>query len=119
MSVKFTFGGVKRELRVELAMAPRFEDATGLGYLELTQALVERKAKLTQVVEVLRVAFEGNGTRLTSDDIFNQISHDETGILNAYVVAALLVMELCKRPEMSTKGKAPGKRSNSPAGVSH
>lgn len=115
MSVKFTFGGVKRELRIELAVAPKLEDATGLGYLELTQALVERKAKITQVVEVLRVCFEANGTRYTHDEVLAQIQHDEAGIINAYAVAAILAMELCKRPETSTKGKSPKKANGSQA----
>lgn len=105
MSVKFTFGGIKRDLRIELALAPKLEDATGLGYLELTQKLVERTARLAHVVVVLRMAFEANGTHFTEDEIYEQIKL--SGVIDAYTVAGLLVMELCKRPETPTKGKAP------------
>jgi hypothetical protein len=105
MSVKFTFGGVKRDLRIELKAASRFEDATGLGFLELTNAISDKRAKLSQVVEVLRVAFDENGTKFTHEEIFDQIRHDKNGIVNAYVVAGVLLMELCMRPEESKTGK--------------
>lgn len=119
MSLKFTFGGVKRELRIELALAPKFEEVTGRGYLELTQALVERKAKIIEVAEVLRVAFEANGSRYTSEEILELMRHDDNGIVNAYVFAALIVMELCKRPDTSTKGKAPKAKPNGAIAGSH
>ena len=104
MSVKFTLGGIKRELRIELALATKFEDATGLGYLQLVRQVVERTAKLSDVVEVLRIAFEANGTKFSSAELLELIRHD--GIVNAYVVAGLLVMELCLRPGEAPTGKA-------------
>lgn len=106
MTTKFTLGGIKRELRVELELAPKFEDATGLGFLQLTQAVSDKTARLTDVVEVLRLAFVANGTQLSSADILEAIKVDEHGVINAYAVAGLILMQLAMRP-----GGAPEKKS--------
>lgn len=112
MSVKFTLGGIKRELRIELALAPKFEDATGLGFLALTQAVSDKTARITDVVEVLRVAFQANGVHFSSAEIMQQIQHDDRGIINAYAVAGLVLLELAMRPAGSAveKKSQPAKR---------
>lgn len=119
MSVKFTFGGIKRELRIELGLAPKFEDATGIGFLALTQAITDKSAKLSTVVEVLRIAFEANGTRFSTAEIFEQIEHDKNGIVNAYSVAGVLLLELCLRPEGAEKGKKPKPAASGRQNASH
>lgn len=110
MSVKFTFGGVKRDLRIELELAPKIEDATGLGFLALAEALTKKSATLSQVAEVLRISFEANGTRYTHKEIIELIQHE--GVVNAFAVAGILVMELCLRPP----GAKPGKKQPAAAG---
>jgi hypothetical protein len=116
MSVKFTFGGIKRELRIELGVAPRLEEATGLGFLALVKALTEKTATLSQVVEVIRIAFDANGAKYSSDEILAQIQEDANGVINAYAVAGILVMELCLRPPGAKPGKkgaaAPAKNAS-------
>lgn len=105
MSVKFTFGGVKRDLRIELRSALKFEDATGLGFLALTREIIDKTAPLRVVAEVLRVAFEENGTKLSFDEIMGLIEADEQGIFSAYTFAGNILTELCLRPEGALKGK--------------
>jgi len=114
MAVKFTFGGVKREVRVELALAPKFEDATGLGFLALTKAVVDKTARLAAVVDVIRIALDANGTKLSHDEVFEQMQHDAAGVVNAFGAATAILMELCLRPEGADKGKKslPATRGN-------
>lgn len=97
MSVSFTFGGIKRDLRIELRAAPKLEAATGLGYIALYEALYTRSATLKQVCEVLRIAFLENGTKFSSDEVLDMVGED--GIVQAYVASALIICELMKAPE--------------------
>lgn len=103
-TVKFKFGGVQQTVRVELRLAPLFEDATGLGYITLWGSLVNRTATLTQVLAVLRVALKENGKHYDDKDMLALMGHE--GLVEAYISAAAIVTELMKRPETSPgKGK--------------
>jgi hypothetical protein len=111
--VSVTLGGIPRTLRIELGHAPNFEAATGLGVFTLYKVIHERSVTTTQLVETLRTAFAVNDVKYSPADIFEMIKAD--GLIEAYVTAELLIMQLFLTPE-GTKEAAPGKKSK-PAGA--
>jgi len=118
-SVEIKFGGIDREFRIELAAAPKFEAATGLGVFALYKAIHDRSVTTINLAETLRVAFAVNGANYTTEDIFKMIAVD--GLIEAYAVAEVIIMQLFLTPE-GTKEANAGKKSR-PAGgrssVSH
>lgn len=117
-SVEITFGGIKRELRIELAAAPKFEAATGLGAFTLYKQIHERSVTTVNLAETIRVAFALNGVKYTTDEVFKLIQID--GLIEAYAVAEILIMQLFLLPE---EAKAATAKKSQPAGkrqsVSH
>lgn len=117
-SVSIKFGGIKRDFRIEIGDAPKFESATGLGAFELYRQLHNKSATTTTLVETLRVALAGNGASYTTDEIFKMIRIG--GLIEAYAVAEALVMQLFLLPEET---KAGAEKKSKPAGgrqtVSH
>jgi hypothetical protein len=106
MSAKFTLGGVKHDLRIELKDAPKFEDATGLGFMEMLTAFVDKKsATTTQVIAVLGTAFSVNGKHYSDDEIMAMIERDEAGFPLAYAAAGIVLMQLVLRPKGDDTGK--------------
>jgi hypothetical protein len=112
VSVELTFGGLKRTFRIELGAAPKFEAATGMGALSLYKALHERTVTTTQLAEVLRVAFQVNGASFTTEEIFKMIGVE--GLIKAYVVAELIIMQLFDTPD-EVKADTAGKKSKATA----
>lgn len=101
--IKVKLGGSQRSLRVELKQAPQFEEATGLGYIALYKALDAKTATTAQVAAVIRVALAANGAHYSPDEIFEMINED--GLINAYVVATLVVIQLLLKPNTGARGK--------------
>jgi len=112
-SVDITFGGIKRSLRIELGHAPNFEAATGLGAFTLYKEIHNRSVTTTVLAETLRTAFAVNGAKYSQAEIFDMIKTD--GLIEAYVTAELLIMQLFLTPE-GTKEATSGKKSK-PAGT--
>ncbi|KWT72370.1 hypothetical protein APY04_0164 [Hyphomicrobium sulfonivorans] len=110
--LEITFGGVKRDLRIELKEAPKLEAATGLGALKLYEALHKREVTTTQLAEVLRVALATNGVRYSTDEVFELIAVE--GLANAYAVAEMVVVQLFLLPD-EAKAAAEGKKSKAAA----
>jgi len=106
MSAKFTLGGLKHDLRIELKDAEKFEDATGLGFMELLTTFVDKKTATTsQVRAVLRAAFAANGKLYSDDEIMGMIERDEAGLPLAYASAGIILMQLVLRPKGNDAGK--------------
>lgn len=110
--VDIKFGGIKREFRIELGHAPKFEAATGLGAFALYKAIHERSVTTSQLAETLRVACAVNSMKFTIDEIFQMIKVD--GLIEAYAVAEVLIMQLFLVPDEVRE--TTGEKKSKPAG---
>jgi hypothetical protein len=97
--VEFPFAGVDRKLRIEFALAPQFEAATGVPFFKLYQKVYERDATIHQVADILAIAFRANGTQYSRSEIVQFMG--EGALLEAYIAAAFILIELTKRPDGS------------------
>lgn len=112
--VEFPFAGTHRKLRIEFALGPQFEAATGVPFFRLYAKVAEREATIDQVADILSIAFNANGTRLSRGQVIELMGkRGVEGLLEAYVASALILIELTKKPdEVNPAGnsKPAGKR---------
>jgi hypothetical protein len=101
--VKFKLGGLERRTTVKLGLALQIEEATGVGIMALVSALARNEARLSHVVEVLRLALAASGQQYSSDDVLEMIEQD--GILSASLAAAAVLNGLFYKPP---KGRGSG-----------
>lgn len=101
--VKFKLGGLERRVTVKLGLALQIEEATGVGIMALVAGLARNEARLSHVIEVLRIAMASGGQSYTADELLEMIEAD--GILAASLAAAAVLNGLFHRP---AKGRGAG-----------
>lgn len=106
--VKFHLGGVQRQCRVELGLAPKLEAATGYGIIALAKSLRDFTATTSTVVEVLREAMLYNGQTFKTADVFKMLETE--GLIAGYKAAMQIIDELFSSPP--SKKKAPVQDAN-------
>ena len=105
-TLKVTIGGVSRSMRVEIAVAPEIEEATGRGVVALTRDILTQSARFVDVVEIIRVVLKRNGITYTSAEMLAAV--EKEGILASMHTAGRILNELFRTPEGTARsGKAP------------
>lgn len=94
---------------VPLGVAEAIEAATDKGVMRLMREILNRDAKVTDVVTVIGTAMNeaSKSRKYSREEIADMIGAD--GMLNGYVAAGKILGALFEAPEdaKSAKGKAP------------
>lgn len=112
-TVKVTFGGVPRELRIPIGVAVAIEEKTGLGTIALARDLYEQRGKFSHAVAVIAAALEENGINLTQAELMEAAGRD--GLVETNTTACRVMNALFAKPESAEgngrKGKTPATTS--------
>lgn len=106
--VKFTLGGIERETRVTLGLAPDIEEATNKGLLTIADEVWKFTARLTDIAQIIRLALAQTGVKYSRAEVIDLIAFE--GVAYHVETAARLLSALLEKPEGAKdgkKGKAP------------
>lgn len=102
--VKFRLGGIDRQCKVAIDLAPRIEEAAGKGIIPLFRELLRSEARLVHVAEIVRLALDYNGVSMTLMEVLQAMQKD--GLRAGYTAAGLIVGEFFNTGEEDTGKKA-------------
>lgn len=101
--IKIKLGGLVHTLRVEIGLAPKIEDATGLGILTICQQFATMASTTSVLTAVFREAFEANGKIYTPEQVFDMFQYE--GLMHAYAQARVILAEFLRKPKVGKPGK--------------
>lgn len=105
--VEITFNGTARRVKTPLALVFEIEAGANAGLIELVGLVATKRARLEQIVAILRAALNSSGSKYDAAGIVKAIEHD--GLFTAYGSASKILQAFFEVPEnaKSKKAKAP------------